>query len=37
MRSITAPILLFPEGYLSAFWDRNIEIRIGSKGSVGQA
>jgi hypothetical protein len=29
--------LLFLEGYISAFWDLNLEIRIGSKGSVGQA
>jgi hypothetical protein len=36
------PILLFPEGYISAFFcflsggDHNLEIRIGSKASVGQ-
>jgi hypothetical protein len=37
------PILLFPEGYISVFFflgggvDHNLEIRIGSKGSVVQA
>jgi hypothetical protein len=37
MRSIVMPILLFLEVYIGVFWNHNLEIRIGSKGSVGQA
>jgi hypothetical protein len=29
-----AHFFLFLEGYISAFWDHNLEIRIGSKGLV---
>jgi hypothetical protein len=32
MRSIATPILLFLEGYISAFWDHNLEITIGFQG-----
>jgi hypothetical protein len=32
-----AHFFLFLEGYISAFWDHNLEIRIGSKVSVHQA
>jgi hypothetical protein len=35
MRSLEAtvtPILLFPEGYFSAFWDHNLELTIGLQG-----
>jgi hypothetical protein len=36
LETITMPILLFPEGYISAFWDHNFEIRIGFQG-LGQS
>jgi hypothetical protein len=37
LEAIATPILLFAEGYISAFWDHNLEIRIGFQGQVTQA
>jgi hypothetical protein len=38
LETIVMPVFcLFPEGYISAFWEHNLEIRIGSKGWVGEA
>jgi hypothetical protein len=36
LETVATPILLFPEGYISAFWDHNFEIRIASKNWLGQ-
>jgi hypothetical protein len=32
LETITTPILLFMEGYLSAFWDHNLELTISFQG-----